>query len=429
MLVVTPVAFDESEESFWTGAEARTLLKRLFGELAGLGDWADVRVFTDVDWAARMASRAGLAHSPLGSSHAASRDGLPRGARRAVGGLLETGADLDDGLMLLDFRDASLTGATLEAARASFRAAGRDLLLGVRRPVDHPCQFVEFIESFEAGLLCLFDMALTPDGEGGLGGRFVSRTLPGTVLSAEERERFGMSGVGVSGFSDSQARWGVVSEESRGLRLAGRIDPAWERRAGEGRAPTGRRLSGVSLDMTGGLGLLTAWSAEPGQLSVRLEPREEPVRADLVLLPFDADGPLPDLATRLPSMGGWRALPPELVSARVHGFVYSLTRKVAKGGHDFELPCLPGAAPWRLAPYATGMADRVTGRLIAGRQDFPEIYEDSFGLRIAGPAGIEDLLLPQPRTSAALFEMAGGPDARVQDEIGLLRCLAQTEKG
>jgi CMP-N-acetylneuraminic acid synthetase len=264
---------------------------------------------------------------------------LPRGSRQA----LEAVGRQDLTRVLLDPRNPMITGEHVATALKLLQSSGAPYVLSVHTPKDHPCQGKIFFTFREIGTVMECGLGASPLPS--LGStqdllESVSKALPGALLR----------GVGLCVGSYDAAL--LVEREGDGAYLA----------LIGGNASPGNALCEIYVP------------AQAQRLACRL---------------VATNPPLFRLEKRLGN--GFGAMTWILVEALDQPGAYDL-----RG--NFE----PLGAPWETNPKDLRPRNTVSHQVVAGRQDFPEVFAPEGSLVMLAP----DAAFPAPKTlDAAGFEI------------------------
>jgi len=176
MLTIIPI-FLESKHDLWCGAEAKSLLLKLFSAAANAHKIDTLTVCTNdasiFDLSASHAIDTSLMDLRSNIEESAL---LPLGTNTAAGNLLRSATSEDEGLMVLGFRNPLVTARLLDEAITRFETSEASALISLKKSTDHPCQLAAYYNILDIGFLHLFDNLETTTSYK----EFVSHHLPPT---------------------------------------------------------------------------------------------------------------------------------------------------------------------------------------------------------------------------------------------------------
>jgi len=365
----------------WESADGRRYLKDMVSAAHAHGRVETVYVVTDRPELFRGVSATVVEAPGPGQDDPGC---APPGAAWAMKALRAAGFELSPNLLVANIRNPFLNAGMLSAAIDGWETSGLPLLVSAVVPDDHPCQFVTPSSIEEMGVLCLFEEDLPrPDWlpEAWAAGVVASKpfafdwNIPGTdnalFLRRLDQEWDGAFAAYQSQNVPTHPVWvRVGAREARVLMPREVLARHWGVTA-----DITPRLRGANiLRFPGDPPVLALEGPEPGTLTLTF-PRPGHAPGDRVLKCMSCSAKAcENMARRTITFDGGGGAAVIVSGEHASRIMYLLLSVESDAACEMLLPYAPEDAPWAYDVTQGICRNTVSGQLILGRQQFPDVY-------------------------------------------------------
>lgn len=157
MLAIIPI-FLEDEQALWSSADGKTLLLKCFSAASNANEINKLIVCTNDRFIFNLSRSHDIDSRLIDLKPKTEKSALlPLGTHAAARNVLKSiKSDVED-LMVLSFRNPTVTPDLLDEAIKTFKASKTSALISVKKSTDHPCQLVAYYKIMDIGFLHLFE--------------------------------------------------------------------------------------------------------------------------------------------------------------------------------------------------------------------------------------------------------------------------------